>query len=56
MSATPSSVEGVAERLDLSEAGGAKQAREAADLLNKALLEAGQGELEPIDFAALLSR
>ena len=49
-------VQEVAERLDLSEAGGAKQAREAADLLNKALLEAGQGELEPIDFAALLSR
>ena len=49
-------VQDVAQRLDLSEAGGAQQAREAAGALNRALLEAGQGELEPVDFTVLLAR
>jgi|EP01046_Picozoa_sp_COSAG06_P052988 hypothetical protein len=51
-------VQEVAEqRLDLNAAaggGGAREARDAGAALNEALLEAGGGELQPIDFEQLL--
>lgn len=43
----------VAETLDLTVAGGAREAQQSAAALNEALMDAGDGELSPIDFSTL---